>query len=319
MIRKVFGTGGIGTGLLFELSANQPLSRNESRLGFLTDYKDYCKCHIILHYISALTKGINVYAIGVVGRDTQGEELLSEMESAGISTRFVEMTEKARTLFSVCFQYPDGTGGNITSSNSACSLVTPEWIDQCAMDIDENSLVLAVPEVPVNSRIRLLEIGKERNAFTVSSFLGGEATAFEKAGGFQLSDLLSINIDEAKAVSDNLETAMNKIADLNHEIKLIVTAGENGSYVFENRALTHIPCIREKIVSSAGAGDALLGGAIAGLASGKSFIEAVEYGVVIARFAVLSKNTIANEVTVESVNQYIGNNSCPIAGSYIRG
>ena len=305
MIDKVFGTGGIGTGLFFKLHNNRPITREESRTGFLTDYKDYCKAHIILHYIAVLTKGVAVYAVGMVGRDEQGESLMREMRDAGIDTRFVETTDRARTLFSVCYQYPDGTGGNITSSNSACALVTPARIALCADEIDNSSLVLSVPEVPLDSRIRLLEIGKERKAFTVSSFLAEEARDFEEAGGFLLSDLIAVNRSEAESVGGSIEAAADKISRINPGAKLIITAGSDGSYFYENGTLSHIPCIPAEVVSTAGAGDAFLGGTVAGFINGKNLRQAAEYGAVAARFAVMSEHTIARSVTAENIENDI--------------
>ena len=47
----VVGTGGIGSGILFRFSDNITLGRNESRLAELMDVRDFCKLHIILHYV----------------------------------------------------------------------------------------------------------------------------------------------------------------------------------------------------------------------------------------------------------------------------
>jgi sugar/nucleoside kinase (ribokinase family) len=305
MIAKVFGAGGIGTGIFFHLHEDRTLTRDESRPGRLMDYKDYCKGHIILHYVSVLTQNIEVYAIGMLGRDSQGEALRAEMQSAGIDTRFVEVTDEARTMFSVCYQYPDGSGGNITTSNSASGLVSPAFIDRCTDGIDENSLVLAAPEVPLASRIRLLEIAKERKAFTVSSFLAEEAAIFEEAGGFALSDLISINEAEAVAAG-GIEEITRKISLVNPALKLIVTAGRKGSYLLENGDISHIAAIPAEIKSTAGAGDAFLGGTIAGLVSNMSFFQAASHGAAAAYFAVTDENTIAKGLTREKMEGLAG-------------
>ena len=305
MINKVFGTGGIGTGIFFNLEGNRTMGREETRLGFLTDNKDYCKAHIILHYISMLTENIDVYAIGMVGNDEHGNKLITEMESAGIDTRYIEKTNEAPTMLAICYQYPDGAGGNITPSNSACNLVTPEYIKQCTKKIDKNSLVLAAPEVSLESRIELLKIGKNKDAFTVSSFLAEEALEFEQAGGFDLSDMISINATETEAVSNlGQDSAAEKILKHNPNIILIMTSGSKDIRLYHNNTCVQIPCIKEKVVSTAGAGDALLGGTIAALIKGDDIIQAVKYGTVIARFSVLSKNTIAENVTIENVEKY---------------
>ena len=50
----VVGIGGIGTGIMYSLDGEHELSRNESRLGNLLDARDYCKLHIVEHYIARL-------------------------------------------------------------------------------------------------------------------------------------------------------------------------------------------------------------------------------------------------------------------------
>ena len=51
---QLFGVGGIGTGLFFNLEGEHTLGRNESRTGQLLDVRDFCKLHIVAHYISKL-------------------------------------------------------------------------------------------------------------------------------------------------------------------------------------------------------------------------------------------------------------------------
>src|SRR4029450_5120153 len=49
---RVVGVGGIGFGICFELEGNHDLGRSESRPAKLTDARDYCKLHIIMHYLA---------------------------------------------------------------------------------------------------------------------------------------------------------------------------------------------------------------------------------------------------------------------------
>ena len=285
---KMFGIGGIGTGIFFQLDDNRPLSRDESRAAVLTDFKDYCKGHIILHYVATLSSMVRVCMIGMVGNDELGRGLVNEMQAAGIDTKYVVFTDKAPTMFSVCYQFPDSAGGNLTSSNSACDLVTAQYIEECVAEIDENSIVLAAPEVSLASRIRLLEIAKKRGAFTIASFLSAEAEEFMQAGGFKLADLITINADEARAVSnDSFTKAAEIITFANPVIKLAITDGARGSHLYENGVYSHLPCNpAEKVLSTAGAGDAFLGGLTAGIIAGKSFVNAAKYGAEAARLCI---------------------------------
>src|SRR5512143_884525 len=97
--RMLAGVGGIGSGMFFALDGNHTLGRNESRPGRLLDVRDYCKLHIISHYVAVLLradpsgKPFLVLPIGRVGNDAIGLRLLDEMRDAGMDTRHVKTTD----------------------------------------------------------------------------------------------------------------------------------------------------------------------------------------------------------------------------------
>jgi sugar/nucleoside kinase (ribokinase family) len=300
---KVYGTGGIGTGIFFNLIGEHTIGRDESRLGYLTDYKDYCKCHIILHYIKVLSD-CEVYPIGKIGNDTQGNELLTMMKNIGIKTDYIEKSDTAKTMYAICFQYPDGSGGNITTSNSACNEVTKEYVNKFNYEMDNDTIVLAMPEVPLESRIELLKLGRKNGSFNVASYLSIEAQSFINSDGLMLTDLLSINIDEAKSTL-NYEIGSKKeiatktieyIKSINTSIKIIITAGKDGAYIWNGVKITNVPIIDVPVVSTAGCGDALIAGTIVGLINKKTLIESVEFGTKVSTLAVQSVDTISKKV-----------------------
>src|SRR5580698_11220411 len=152
---QVVGVGGVGTGSIFALQGNQTLGRNESRMAQLLDARDYCKLHIVQHYIAALMGSkyspdlFRVFAVGNVGDDAAGATLLQEMNDAGIDVRYVNINSKCRTLFSVSFLYPDKSGGNITASNSAASTLSSSQLSQCRPDLlsaADRGIALCLPE-----------------------------------------------------------------------------------------------------------------------------------------------------------------------------
>ncbi len=82
------GTGGIGHGEFFLLDGSRTLGREESRPGRFLDRRDYCKLHIICHYVKVLLgEKIDVYPIGRIGDDPHGQRLADEMARAGVSFR----------------------------------------------------------------------------------------------------------------------------------------------------------------------------------------------------------------------------------------
>ena len=102
--RQLVGVGGIGTGLFFELENNHTLGRNESRAARLLNIRDYCKLHIISHYVAVLL-GANprgspfrVLPIGKVGADDAGRRMIGEMSAVGIDTRYVEVPPISQPL-----------------------------------------------------------------------------------------------------------------------------------------------------------------------------------------------------------------------------
>ncbi len=128
----VVGTGGIGTGIFLALEGNHTLGREESRRAELLDQRDYCKLHIVCHYVRRLLgEAVPVLPVGSVGDDAAGAAVLAEMHAAGLDTTFVGLSSNP-TLFSVCFLYPDGDGGNLSTSRSA----------SCDVDADDVSRAL---------------------------------------------------------------------------------------------------------------------------------------------------------------------------------
>ena len=316
---KVIGTGGIGAGILFQLDSNEPLKRNESRPAVLSDTQDYCKQHIILHYIAkSLYPHTDVYAIGKVGCDADGRRLLEEMEAAHIHTDTVEMDAALPTMFSTCIQYADKAVCNVTSSNSASTLVTPEYIRKSLAHIpaiDAATIIMAAPEVSVNARIALLSAGRKGGAYCVASFTSEEADEFVSQGGAALVDLLSLNEDEARALvqtdanlakeiieeTDGLIPAcVRKLKLVGSNASLIVTLGSRGSVCHHRGHTVYLPAPPVKVVATGGAGDAYISGVICGLYTGLPLLassgegpSAMRLGALFAKKSVEHKDTIA--------------------------
>lgn len=317
---KIIGTGGIGVGLLFETSDNRTLGRNESRLVHLSDAKDYCKQHIVLHYAASLMPdNTKIFPVGFIGRDAYGASLLKDMERVGMSMQFVNYSESTPTTISFCLQYPDKDGCNITASNGASDLVTPDYI-RMALDeigVDQNTLLAAIPEVRVEARIEMLSYGHAHGGYCVLSIPEAEAYIFEQFKVFQYCDLLSVNEREAAALMPGADNVLALISQLyqkvsvhNPHVQLLVTCGKNGAYIAQSDRIELIPPLSVNAINTTGAGDAFLGGVIAGLAGGlplqkghndqtfaaSPLTSAAELGTLCAGMAVESPDTIASHV-----------------------
>ena len=329
------GIGGIGGGMVYALEGSHELGRNESRLGKLLDSRDYGKLHIICHYLARLmgsSAGSDVFRVlpvGVIGGDATGRQLLSEMREAGIDARLVRIDAEQQTLFSVCFLYPDGSGGNITSSNSAARTLNMNDLDAVSplmKGAGARGIALCVPEVPLELRREFLTLASKYGNYRVCSFVLGEIVQAREMGLLSLADLLALNQEEASLLFGNgdtpvsdedsvVERAATFTAD-NPGLRLIVSAGRRGAYGFECGKFQFCPSPALQSKSTAGAGDALLAGVLAGLAAGIPFISpgecsssysgrtlrtALDLGVLNASFSVTSVHTIHPDAAVESL------------------
>ena len=277
---KIVGTGGIGKGIFFLSHDNAEFGRNESRMARLSDAKDFCKLHIVFHYLrELLPEDVSVIPICKIGRDEYGAELKKLIENTGMSTKWIREITTNPTMLSICLQYPDKCGGNITADNSACEKVDVAYIREAVSDIklNEDCIVVALPEVPVESRLELLRLGKQCGAFTAASCSSAEAAVFMERQGIMSCDLLAINQDEAAAFSamtevcslEDAEQAADKILARYPHLILWLTVGSAGSILAsaENRHV-YAPLPDIHVENTGGAGDASLAGILAGICRG---------------------------------------------------
>ena len=332
---KLIGVGGVGSGIFFALQGNQTLGRNESRPAELLASRDYCKLHIIMHYVARLLGSgphgspFSVLPVARVGDDAAGNTVLREMSEVGIDTRCVRKTAGRPTVFSVCFQYPDGSGGNITTSNSAASELTVGEMNEIGPELAthaESTMALAVPEVSLAVRRAFLEIATRAGCFRVASFVSEEITESVNSGVFGMIDLVALNEEEAERLTgvafDPGAGASFTCATLGWlkcnypKLRIVISAGRHGAYAFHQNRWGYCPAPKVDVKSTAGAGDALLAGILAGLAAGLPFFcsdkrltggdvpgskTALELGVLLASFKVQSQHTIHPEASLHSL------------------
>jgi len=325
--KGIIGTGGIGTGTFFVLNDNQTLGREESRSGHFLNIRDYCKQHIILHYIKVLLGPLfRVIPVGRVGSDDAGAVLYNEMLDTGFVMDHVERMSGVSTLFSFCFYYPDGSGGNLTTDDSASSRIDPLYIEKASgiiRELGSKGIIVAAPEVPLLAREKILEIGKQNGSFCAASFTAEEIKQASKSGLMSNVDLLAVNFDEASALAES----KNRIADassiiinaaeilkkINSKILLSVTAGDKGSWCWDGKTLNFFPAFQAEAVSTAGAGDAFFAGILTGLALGLHFFEAQQLASLIAGLSVTSPDTIHKGIDRSSLKKFLISSNCKIS------
>jgi ribokinase len=243
--------------------------------------------------------------------------LIKEMGSAGLDLRHVQIIPGMQTLYSFCYLYPDGSGGNLTIDNSACNLVGAEEVSRAETDFNafqSHGIALAAPEVSLAARQKLLQMATQYSFWRVAAFTSAEIEPAIEMGLLAETDLLVMNRDEAAAVarirstaSDGdlqpiVEAALARLIAINPAQQLTITGGRWGSWSWDGKNVQHLPAFPTELVSTAGAGDAFLAGVIAGRTAGMNLPEAQELGMLVAAHSVSSPHTIDPQVNRKSLN-----------------
>jgi sugar/nucleoside kinase (ribokinase family) len=160
---------------------------------------------------------------------------------------------------------------------------------------------------------------------------------------FHLLDLVSLNASEAEQLIGlpfSTEAADVFVSHCHHllinsypELKVIVTAGKTGAFGITAREWSFCPAPNVEVASTAGAGDALLGGVIAGLADGipllvsglrdhsakETTIEsALDIGVLLASYKCLSPHTIHPKASPRSLAEFASTLNLQVSSEVVK-
>ena len=305
----IVGVGGIGSGLALQLLGDRTLGREESRAVELLPGRDYCKLHIVLHYVQRLLGDrLPVIPIGAVGDDEPGRRLLAEFAEVGLSTACVRVDAASPTLSAISFLYPNGDGGNLTFADSASDGVSlgdvRAGLSVAVAEAGARAgLVVALPEVPMPARAALLR-GAPDGWLRVASFVTAEVAEIDD-GWLGSIDLIVLNLDEARAFAAlpdaTPDAVLASLSDAHPNLHLAITAGAEGSWTWDGSTVSHVRLVAPIVRSTAGAGDAYLSGVLVGLACGMPLHEAGRVGAVVASIKVGSIHAIHPELDADSV------------------
>ena len=323
----MLGVGGVGSGVFFALDGDHTLGREESRGGRFLERRDYCKLHIISHYIETLLgEDFTTLPIGKLGSDAAGLQLMKEMKSVHLDMRYIQACHGEQTLYSLCLVYPDGSGGNLTVDDSACNKVDPSYVASAEPEFARfqgKAIALAAPEVPLAAREKLLQLGTQYNFYRVASFVSAEMRPAIEMGMLAMVDFLAINLDEAAAAAgikaeagaplSVMVGAVHKLHRINPEMVVSITAGRTGSWTWDGKALHHLPAYPTSVVSTAGAGDAFMAGMIVGRVANLNLCQSQELAGLVAAFSITSPHTIHPGLERASLLAFIEENQISLS------
>jgi ribokinase len=269
--------------------------------------------------INDLRLKTRVYPIGAVGDDEAARELFEMMKNAGMDMEFVARLNDTPTLHSICFLYPDHSGGNITESRSASSKITAGMIYQVEKILKQfKTIVVAAPEVPLERRIDLINLGFKNHGFILASFVAEEMETVMKEDLLGKLNVLSVNLDEAAEMAgipadakpaEIIKGCIKSASAINPNLVLCITCGQQGIYGYKEGETEFLPVLEVDVRNTAGAGDAFLSGIILGIILrfpflGKGQKTCLKLARLISAMSVTSKDTINFEMNLKNLQLF---------------
>ena len=240
-------------------------------------------------------QGVECLAISAVGEDELGDEILSILNEKGVDgliprtseptgTVKVTLNEKGVPYFEIC--------EGVAWDNIPCSKELVDAAKRCSAfcfgslaqrsEQSQNAIHLFLDSMSQgDDTLRIFDINLRQSFYSKEIIEGSLAK----------SNVLKINDDELKLVGGILDfdsTDFNQgcrfLMDKYDLCMVILTCGENGSYIFHKEGVSFQPTPVVKVVDTVGAGDSFTAVFVASLLKGQSIVDAHRKAVEVSAY-----------------------------------
>jgi ribokinase len=267
--------------------------------------------------IACARLGLTTHFVGCVGDDRLGDTGASWMADAGVDLTYLSRSTKTATGCGFVMINPDGVPA-ITTAMGANEELCPADIDEATPVLSKAKIVLITFEIPVPTALYAARRARELGAFTILT--PGPAEPLP-ADAFAGVDLLVPNEGEASTLLGETDQGVtpeelsSKLRNYFGLKQVIITLGEKGALVAQDRDTHLVPAFKVKVVDTPGAGDAFTAGVAFGLVQGASLGDAAHFGCLTAARAVTVRESVPGFATLEQVQRFARKNEfeVPIA------
>jgi len=231
--------------------------------------------------VAASKLGAEVYMIGCIGNDSNGEFSLKNLKNMNVNTDCIEKINGTPTgVANIIVAEQDNSIIVISGSNYK---ITKETISKYKNIILTADIVLLQLEIPIEVVEYTLQLCKENN---ISVILNPAPAVKLSRSMIENSTYITPNEHELKIIfgSCNLQDIDDIIK--NYPNKLIVTMGSKGVKYFDGNEIKSIPVYKVDIVDTTGAGDTFNGGLASSLVRGLKLDEAIKFANKAAALAI---------------------------------
>ncbi len=259
--------------------------------------------------------------LSVVGDDSDGQFLIDETGRIGVDMSAVEILPNQRTSTYFSIMNTDDDMAVAIADMGIIDLLTPEKL-QAHHDLIKNAdLVVLDTNLSTDSLQFLL------STFTDSRFLV-DTVSVTKAQKIKPLlahiDMLKPNRLEAEYLTDvkikTLDDAKKAIKNLLEQgvKKVFMSIGSEGilygGKTDNSSEFHHCPAIPTKVINATGAGDSMMASIAYGTTKQLPIADLLRFANATASITLMAETTISPELSVQSVNRLLENQSLPPAG-----
>lgn len=228
--------------------------------------------------VAAARLGMDVYMIGCVGADSNGDMMLNALRDSGVKTDYVTVLGDATTgTAHIILAEGDNS---IIVLKGANERVTKDIVDASFNVISSSDLVMLQHEIPLETVGYIID----------KCFEAGVPVMLNPA---PYMDIPKEWIDKVTYITPNEHEASLMFPGesrdeilLSHEGKIIMTAGGDGVLYGENGKVSHVEGFKVEVVDTTGAGDTFNGAFAVARSEGKDLKESIRFANAAAALSV---------------------------------
>lgn len=217
----------------------------------------------------ALSKaGLEVFHAGAVGEE--GLFLISELESAGVNTKYIARLKNIRTGHTIIQRNSDGDNC-IILFGGANRQITKEQIDSTLAEFSKGDALVIQNEINDIEYMasRAHELGMI-TAFNPSPMEDGIIPVFNYADYILLNEVEAGQFLKQDITSLNPEEIAGKLLSELPNAKIVLTLGTNGSVYADKNGMFRQEAVKVNAVDTTAAGDTFTGFFLSGIFSGQT-------------------------------------------------
>ena len=254
--------------------------------------------------------GARVNMIGQVGRDSLARLLIDSLQSAGVSTASIGVSDTA-TGAAVILVLPDGENV-IVIAPGANATVTPTLAAERLSGLRQGSYLLSQLEIPVESVDRALAEARKRLATTI---LDPAPARVLPSGLLRKVDFLTPNETETQTLLGAPALAMDDDSEIEAAARrllalgpgtVILKLGARGCLIADAAGSLRVPGFRVEAVDTTAAGDVFNGAFATALAEGRTVPQAARFANAAAALSVTRPGAQNSVPTRARVDRFLG-------------